>query len=103
MGLVRDVYILTSGPVSLRNAQVATRVDTSVDQAHLTLFADLKNGGSRTVTGRLEGTIGAIAVSKQVRLAPGGSARVSIGPQDDSQLNITQRRRMDARHDAAGG
>jgi len=88
MGLVREVYILTSGPVSLRNTQVVTQVDTSLDQAHLTLFADLKNGGSRTVAGTLEGDIGAITVSKQVRLAPGESARVGIGPQDDAQLNI---------------
>ena len=26
MGLVRDVYILTSGPVALRNVQVTTKV-----------------------------------------------------------------------------
>ena len=92
MGLVRDVYILTRGPVAMRNVQVVTQVDTSLDQAHLTLFADLKNGSSGTVTGTLEGDIGTIAVSKQVRLAPGESARVAIGPRGRSRSSISATR-----------
>jgi exo-1,4-beta-D-glucosaminidase len=88
MGLVRDVYLRTSGPVAMRNVQVAARVESTLDQAHLTLFADLTNAGSQDVEGTLEGTIGAIQVSKPVRLAAGESARIAIDPEGWPQLNI---------------
>jgi exo-1,4-beta-D-glucosaminidase len=88
MGLVRDVYIRTSGPVALRNTQVVTHLDNPPDQAHLTLYADLKNTTGQAIEGTLKGTIGSIAVSKKVRLAANESARAAITPEDSPQLNI---------------
>ncbi len=88
MGLVRDVYVLTSGPVAVRHPQVITRLDPSLDKAHLTLYADLKNASAQPVEGVLRGTIGNIAVSKNVKLAAGESARVAIAPEDHPALNI---------------
>jgi exo-1,4-beta-D-glucosaminidase len=89
MGLVRDVYILAGGPVAVRSVQVLTKLNGTLDEARLTLAADLRNAGDRIVEGTLKGTIGAIAVSKNVRLAPGESARIEINPEDDPQLVIT--------------
>ncbi len=88
MGLVLPVYILTSGPVAMRHVQVVSKLDSTLDQAHLTLFADLENAGDQPVAGTLEGAIGPIAVSKPVRLAAGESARIAIDPQAYPQLNI---------------
>jgi exo-1,4-beta-D-glucosaminidase len=88
MGLVRDVYILTSGPVSLRNTQVVTKVDNPPAKAHLTLYADLKNATDKPVEGTLKGTIGAIAVSKPVKLAANESTQVAFSPEDNPGLNI---------------
>ena len=88
MGLVRDVYVLASGPVSVRNSQVVTRLDPSLDNAHLTLYADLKNASAQAVEGVLRGAIGSLSVTKDVKLAAGESARVAIGPEDHPQLNI---------------
>jgi exo-1,4-beta-D-glucosaminidase len=88
MGLVRDVYLLTSGPVSMRNVQVSTQLDAGFDQAHLTLYADLNNASTDPVDGSLEGAIGTLTVSKPVHLEGGQSARVSIAAQDYPQLNI---------------
>jgi exo-1,4-beta-D-glucosaminidase len=88
MGLVRDVYIRTSGPVALRNTQVVTKVDNPPAKAHLTLYADLKNGSDKPVEGALKGTIGSIAVSKQVSLAPHESKQVAFTPEDNPALNI---------------
>ncbi len=88
MGLVRDVYIRVSGPVSMRNVQVVSHVDNSAGTARLTLYADLKNAGSAPVDGTLKGTIGSIAVSKSVRLAAGESTRITIAPDDNPPLNI---------------
>ncbi len=88
MGLVRDVYILASGPVALRNTQVVTHLDHGLDQARLTLYADVKNGGGETIEGTLKGTIGSIAVVKKVRLAAHESARITLGPDEYPQLTI---------------
>jgi exo-1,4-beta-D-glucosaminidase len=88
MGLVRDVYLRASGPVALRNTQVVTRLDDPPGRAHLTLFADLKNGAAQPVEGTLQGAIGNISVSKKVRIGAGETARVSITPEDDPQLHI---------------
>ncbi len=88
MGLVRDVYVLTSGAVSVRNSQVVTRLEPALNKAHLSLYADVKNASGQPVEGVLRGTIGNIVVSKNVKLAAGESARVAIAPEDHSQLNI---------------
>ena len=88
MGLVRDVYILTSGPVSLRNTQVVSKVENPPAKAHLTLYADLKNATGQPVEGTLKGTIGTIAVSKQVKLAANESTQVTFSPEDNPGLNI---------------
>jgi exo-1,4-beta-D-glucosaminidase len=89
MGLVRDVYIRTSGPVSLRNTQVVTKIDNPPTAAHLTLYADLKNATDKPVEGILTGTIDAISVYKQVKLAPYQSARVTFKPARSAALNIS--------------
>jgi exo-1,4-beta-D-glucosaminidase len=88
MGLVRDVYIRTSGPVALRNTQVVTKVDNPPAKAHLTLYADLKNATDKPVEGVLKGAIGAIAVSKLVKLAAHESTQVTFSPEDYPALNL---------------
>jgi len=88
MGLVRDVYIRISGPVTLRNTQVVTRLDNPPDRAHLTLYADLTNTTGQDIEGTLKGTFDGVAVSKKVRLAAKASSRVAIAPEDSPQLHI---------------
>jgi exo-1,4-beta-D-glucosaminidase len=88
MGLVRDVYLLASGPVAMRNAQVVTRVDDPPEKAHLTVYADLHNTAEREIEGTLRGTIGEVRVSKKVRLAAGERTRVAIAPEEAPQLNV---------------
>ncbi len=88
MGIVRNVYIRTSGPVTVRNPQVISRVENTLDLAHLTLYADVTNAGSDAVDGTLTGTIGSAAVSTRVKLAPGQSTTVTFSPSVYPQLNI---------------
>jgi len=90
MGLVRDVYILTSGPVAIRNPQIITRLDKNLDKAHLTISADVRNATNAPVDGTLRGAIGSITVSKSVRLAAGETARVILAPEDHPPLNIAR-------------
>jgi exo-1,4-beta-D-glucosaminidase len=92
MGLVRDVYILTTGPVAVRNTQVVTSLNAAFTQAQLNLYADLQNNTAQSVDGVMAATIGSVAVSKPVRLGPGEAARVSFTPSDFSQLTIANPR-----------
>ena len=88
MGIVDNVYLQISGPVAIRNPQVISKVDSTLDQAHLTLFADLNNAGSGAIDGTLRGTIGSISIAQPVRLAAGESRRIRIDPTAFPQLNI---------------
>src|ERR1035437_778036 len=72
----------------MRHVQALSTLNDALDQAQLTLYADLTNAGSQAVEGTLKGVIGDIAVAKTVRLAAGQSARISITPHDDPQLQI---------------
>src|SRR2546430_7947459 len=58
MGLVRDVYLLTSGPVAVRHTQVITRLGPAA--ADLTVATDLRNGTDHPVEGTLTARIGGI-------------------------------------------
>ena len=56
MGLWREVYVSTSGPVAVRHSSVVSHVDTVMD-ASLLVTAQLKNGSNQPVHGTLKGTI----------------------------------------------
>jgi len=88
MGIVRAAYLLSSGPVALRNPQVVSTLSPALDQAQLTLYADLTNGGGQPVQGTLRGTIGGISFAKSVRLAANTTSRVSLAPADFPQLVV---------------
>jgi exo-1,4-beta-D-glucosaminidase len=88
MGLVRDVYLRTGGPVAVRNTQVVTNLDASLEAAHLTLATDLRNATDRAVEGTLKAEIGDIVVSRQVRVEPQASVRVEFAPSDYPELNL---------------
>lgn len=93
MGLWHDVYLTTSGPVSLRFPQVVTRLDQpSLAAAHLTVNAELHNATNRPVEGTLKGRIEKIQFSKGVRLEPGETKVVSFTPEEFRQLNLTNPR-----------
>lgn len=92
MGLVRDVYILTSGPAALRNSQVVTKLDAPPEQAHLTIFTEVRNPTGRPIEGTLKAQIGNIAVSRKVQVAPRESTRVEFTPADYPALNISHPR-----------
>jgi exo-1,4-beta-D-glucosaminidase len=91
MGIYRGVYLRSSGAVTVRHAQIATRLDLpSLAAAHLTVSADLRNVTSRPVTGVLRARIPSlgVAISRRVRLKPSEQTRVMLTPREFSQLNI---------------
>ena len=89
MGLWRDVCLTASGPVALRWPQVVTHFDSpSLDLAHLTVNAEVRNATDSKVRGILRGQIGQADFSQQVELAPNETREVTFSPEKFPQLNI---------------
>jgi exo-1,4-beta-D-glucosaminidase len=93
MGLWREVYLTTSGPVALRHPAVLSKVESPANNvAHLTVTAQLKNGSERPVSGTLKGRIENIEFAQPVELAAGESKDVVFTPAQYPQLNLSNPR-----------
>ena len=97
MGLWREVYLTTSGPVALRHPAVLSRVDSpagdaNASAAHLTVTALVKNASGRPVKGTLKGRIENIEFAQPVDLAAGESKDVVFSPDQYPQLNLSNPR-----------
>ncbi len=89
MGLWREVYLASSGPVALRHPAVFSRVDLPANNAaHLTVATLLKNATDHALKGTLKGHIEKIEFSQPVELAAGESKDVTFSPDQYPQLNI---------------
>jgi len=87
MGLWRDVYLTSSGPVALRYPTVVSKLDPPTnDRAQLTVTAQVKNGTNQTVKGKLKGQIEGAAFEQDVELAPNEAKDVTFTPEQFSQL-----------------
>ena len=93
MGLWREVYLTTSGPVALRYPTVVSKLNMPAnDSAQLTVTAQVKNGTSLTVQGKLKGQIGDVAFEQDVVLQPNESKDITFTPDKYSQLVFTNPR-----------
>jgi exo-1,4-beta-D-glucosaminidase len=93
MGLWREVYLTTSGPVALRHPAVLSKVDSPANNsAHLTVTALLKNSSDHPVKGMLKGKIESIEFGQPVELAAGESKDVVFTPDQYPQLNVNNPR-----------
>jgi exo-1,4-beta-D-glucosaminidase len=93
MGLWRDVYLTTSGPVALRHPAVLSKVDSPAsDVAHLTVTAQLKNATDHPITGTLKGRIEGIEFVQSVQLAARESKDIFFTPDQYPQLNMNHPR-----------
>lgn len=93
MGLWRDVYLQSSGPVALRYPTIVSKVNSPAnDAAALTVGALVKNGTDQPVKGTLKGRIEKIEFSQEVELGPGERKDVTFDPEKFSQLKIANPR-----------
>ncbi len=93
MGLWGEVSLTTSGPVSVRHPQVATHFpDDSLQQADLTVTAQLRNSARRTVRGVVEAFVGAIRVRQDVTLQPHETRAVAFRPDEFPELRVKRPR-----------
>lgn len=93
MGIFRDVFLTSSGPVTLRYPQVSTHFDLpSLATAHLTVNAETHNATDVEVAGTVSVRLVGIRLSQKVKLGPQETKSVSFTPADFPQLNISQPR-----------
>ncbi len=89
MGIWRKVYISATGPVSLRDPYVSTKLDLpGLDAAHVMVSVEVDNRENRAVEGELAGEIEAIRFSEPVRLGPLEKKVVRFAPLDLKQPRI---------------
>src|SRR3954453_10077791 len=87
MGLWREVYLTTSGPVALRYPTVVSKLNPpSNDMAQLTVTAQVKNGTNQTVKGKLKAQIEKISFERDVELGPNEAKDVTFTPDKFDQL-----------------
>ncbi|HXM34462.1 MAG TPA: glycoside hydrolase family 2 TIM barrel-domain containing protein, partial [Pyrinomonadaceae bacterium] len=93
MGIFRDVYLTSSGPVTLRYPQAVTHFNLpSLEAAHLTVNAEVHNATDKQVEGALSGRIEGIRFSQRIKLGPQETRSVSFTPEQFPQLNIVHPR-----------
>lgn len=86
MGIWNDVYLSTSGAVSLRDPLLKTQLALPDTLASITPTVVVSNHESHEVSGTLRGHVGEIAFEKPLTLAAGQELEVSFSPDDFAQL-----------------
>jgi exo-1,4-beta-D-glucosaminidase len=93
MGLWGEVYLVTSGAVTVRNAVVDTKFDLpSLSTAHLTVRALVTNSSTQSISGTLRGNIERANFSQPVTLAANESKEITFAPDQVQDLNFIQPR-----------
>jgi exo-1,4-beta-D-glucosaminidase len=93
MGLWREVYLTTSGPVALRYPTVVSKLNLPTnDSARLTVTARLKNGTNHTVQGKLKGQVENVTFEQDVELGSNESKDITFTPEQYPQLVFTNPR-----------
>ncbi len=93
MGLFRDVYLISTGPVSVRYPQVISYLNPpALDKATLKVNVELRNASDQAVKGTAKGTIEKIEFSQPVQLGPGETKTVSFDATAFPQLMISKPR-----------
>jgi len=93
MGIWRDVYVSATGPLALGDPQVITKLDLpSLDAAHLTVTATLRNASGQPAQGSVKCRIGSVDVSQEVEVGAGESKQVTFSPDRYPALNFTHPR-----------
>ena len=91
MGIWGDVYLSASGPVSVRHPMVATHFqDDSLQQADLTVTAQLQNATDKPIQGEVEALLEGIRIRQPVELQPGETRSVSFTPERFPELRVKE-------------
>jgi exo-1,4-beta-D-glucosaminidase len=88
MGIWKEVFVTTSGDVSLRSPFVASKLDADLKAAALTVSAALRNTSNHSVSGTLRAEIDGKRVSQPVTLVAGEGKTVRFTPEQFPELKV---------------
>src|ERR1700737_3314872 len=89
MGIWKEVFLTSSGDVSLRNPFVSSKLDSEYKTASLTVSADLRNTSDHAVNGVLRADVAGAPVSPPVTLNAGETKTVTLTPEQFAQLKLS--------------
>jgi exo-1,4-beta-D-glucosaminidase len=92
MGIWKEVFLTSSGDVSLRNSFVSSKLDSDYKNAALTISADLRNASNHAVNGVLRAEVEGKQVSQQVSLNASETKTVSFAPEQYAPLKLENAR-----------
>ena len=89
MGLFREVCLRATGPIEIRHPQVVTHfANASLDQADLTVAAEVRNVTAAQITADVEANLEGRTLRQSVALAPGETRTVRFAPDQFPELHI---------------
>ena len=89
MGLWREVSLRATGPVEIRFPAVAAHFPAaSLDEADLTVEAELRNSGPAPVTGALEAELEGHRIRQAITLKAGEVRTIGFAPEAVSELRV---------------
>jgi exo-1,4-beta-D-glucosaminidase len=88
MGIWKEVFLRSSGNVTVRNPYVASKLDVEYKTAELTISGELRNVASEPVKGVLHAEVDAIVLQQPVELKGGESQIVKFAPEQFAQLKL---------------
>jgi exo-1,4-beta-D-glucosaminidase len=94
MGIWREVKLRMSGPVSVNNLFVQSKIDLNAQEeaARLTVSADLINHRDTQVSGMLQGEIEEISFSQSFNLNPHEKRKITFKPDEHNALILSKPR-----------
>jgi Glycosyl hydrolase 2 galactose-binding domain-like/Exo-beta-D-glucosaminidase Ig-fold domain/Glycosyl hydrolases family 2/F5/8 type C domain len=88
-GIWNDVYLTTSGPVTIENPYVTTTLPLpETSSADVSIEAELVNHEAKPVKGKLRGTIGEVKFEQKVKLEASGSSKIRLDPSTHEGLRL---------------
>jgi exo-1,4-beta-D-glucosaminidase len=88
MGIWKEVFLTSSGPVALRNPFVASHLDAEYKSAQLTISAEVRNVSQDAVKGVLYAVLEGIVLQQPVELSGDESKIVKFAPQQFAKLKL---------------
>jgi exo-1,4-beta-D-glucosaminidase len=88
MGIWKEVFLTSSGPVALRNPFVASKLDSQYKAAELTISAEARNASKDAVKGVLRAQLEGIVLQQPVELAAEESKIVKFSPEQFPKLKL---------------
>jgi exo-1,4-beta-D-glucosaminidase len=89
MGIWKEVFLRSSGPVAVRNPFVASKLGADYKSAELTISAEVRNVSSDSVKGTLHAEFEGILLQQPVELNGSESKIVKFSPDQFPKLKLT--------------